>query len=157
LRALLRLGEIADLAPERIHFPTQAIELVVRPLTARAARRWRHRLQLQPQPPIRLRPSERQRGDGADTEHDRGEGPEPSDDPAPPLAQDRPGILCELFVERIEPRHLCPVQSIGHRQFRSRLPFPSPDPPMMRSHAGHLKPLRRMGPARKAQAFRLNS
>src|SRR5262245_60084305 len=46
---LPRLGEIADLAPERLHLPTQAIELVVRPFAARAAWRRHHRLQLQPQ------------------------------------------------------------------------------------------------------------
>jgi hypothetical protein len=113
-RLLLCLLELADLARERIRLAAQAIDLVLRCCTRGRWRRCCHRLQLQAQWPIDDRPSQRQHGDGARADHDRGERPQMLHDPAAPPVHDRHRTRSELLVERFEPRHPYRVQSIRH-------------------------------------------
>jgi hypothetical protein len=110
----------------------------------------RRRLQLQSQPPVRIRPSKCKRTNGTKSHCDAGEQEKPGDDPATVRTSSRRGVLSEFFVEHVEPWHVRRFKFVWH-------PFPSDgaltsrtlrtpglfaaERRMMRASHPHLKPL----------------
>ena len=66
-RLMLRFRERIDVVLQRVKLGPEAIDFLVLPCAVRFARRCGRRLQLQPQSPIRGRPSQRERADDART------------------------------------------------------------------------------------------
>jgi len=64
-RLTLRFRELIDVVLQSVELAPEAIDFLVLPCAVRFARRRGRRLQLQPQSPIRSRPSQRERADDA--------------------------------------------------------------------------------------------